>query len=170
MSYKWMSIDRLTTLPYLNPTHLYIILCKILPYLLKRDKWLILDLFSRALIAEHIKFLHDLHFLGFLFVADIHNLIDSKGTGTANYIANIVLLPDVVQEQVSSGILLLHFYKTNNHNHNIQHNEISPIAYLIYLFIIIYSVHFLLLSCFFFLLLHFYRFWRMSYFYFIWRL
>ncbi len=63
----------------------------------------VVDLLVGALVAEHLELLEDLHLLGFGAVADEEDLGKSKGTCTSDYIAHVVLLADVVEEQVAFG-------------------------------------------------------------------
>lgn len=67
------------------------------------------DLIIGPLMPETVELLHGLHlFAALRAVGDIEDLGEPEGAGRADDGADVGLLADVVQEQVSFGLLFVH--------------------------------------------------------------
>ena len=62
-----------------------------------------------ALVSEHVELFHYFHFFASLWaIRYVEHFGKSESAGTPEYIANIILLTNVMQQQVSLRHLFLH--------------------------------------------------------------
>jgi hypothetical protein len=71
-------------------------------------KGLKLDIAVGALVAKHVEFFEEFDLLGFRTVRNEEDLLDAKGTGASDDIADIFAFADVVEEEIAFGFFRLH--------------------------------------------------------------
>ena len=78
--------------------------------LLQRTIRLVLHILIGPLIPKHIELFEYFGLFGLWSTADVDDLLDSEGAGAANDVADVVAFADVMDEQVSLWLFLLHLW------------------------------------------------------------